>query len=88
MRYDSAMAYPRGNSTTEFFWVYGDEIPYSYQHLCTGIQGYAFNRAGRKPQPRYFDADVNSKRGNCAAQVLVNDSIPAPARPWQNPNTK
>jgi hypothetical protein len=80
MRYNDAMVCPKGNSTTEFFWVFGADLEYSPQVLCTSPQGEAFNRANHRPQPRFFEADTESLRGDCAGQLLVNDAINAPKR--------
>jgi hypothetical protein len=80
MRYNNAMVYPKGDSTTEFFWVWGADLNYTPQLLCTAPDGYAFNHANHKPQPRFFEADTGCLRGDCAGQLLVNDAINAPRR--------
>jgi hypothetical protein len=79
MRYRVATVYPKG-APLEYFWVKGTERDIAQNDLCTGAQGYSINRPGRRPQPRYGDADGASQRGNCAGQILVNDAIIAPLR--------
>lgn len=79
MRYHVAAAYPKG-PPNEYFWVAGTERKIPQNALCNGVQGYLVNRPGRKPMPRYGDADTSLKRGKCTEQILVNDAVPAPSR--------
>jgi hypothetical protein len=77
MRYDNARGYlpqPRVPFTRYRFRP-GEAAGLT---LCTSGEGTGVNEAGRFPQPRYGPAATG--RGNCRAQILVNDQVPAPRR--------
>jgi hypothetical protein len=78
MRYMCADAYPEGASN-EYVWVRSTDVNHR-THICTTTQGHNVNAPDRLPRPRYYGADVGSKRGNCAFQILVNDAVPTPHR--------
>jgi hypothetical protein len=67
MRYDNAEAYRSQKDPNVRYVV--QEVPGFT--LCTSAAGTGVNVLGRAPQPRYGDAA--SGRGNCKAQICVND---------------
>lgn len=73
MRYFFADAYQKKDNENAFYLVPDGTEPVGSQ-ICTGTTGHSVNKAGRKPQPRYFDAAPT--RGNCKHWVCVNDAIP------------
>jgi len=69
MRYSVSMAY-RGVTGTRYI-VHGEPQESVGQGLCNISPGTGVNKAGRKPFPRYGDADKG--RGACAHKICVND---------------
>jgi len=72
MRYWLADAYQKGKENAIYLIPDGTE-PVGSQ-LCTVTTGHSVNKAGREPQPRYYDAAQT--RGHCKHWVCVNDAIP------------
>jgi len=59
------------NSAGEYVRFDDDEV--IGQSLCTQTAGTGVNKAGRKPEPRYGDADMAKYRGKCKEKFCVND---------------
>jgi hypothetical protein len=71
MRYTNSAGYR--SKTDDSIRYYPDESEMAGTLVCTSANGTGVNAP---PLSRYLDAKV----GNCAAQILVNDRIPAPTR--------
>jgi hypothetical protein len=72
MRYNSAEAYIPAGFPGVRFWTGGNEpagVDLTNHPVGTGV-----NDPGRRPRPRYGDADVANQRGNDRDQVSVNDN--------------
>jgi hypothetical protein len=77
MREDLPTVYAK--APNEFYWTDFDE-PQGWG-LCTKREGHSFNKLDRTtPRPRYFSASLGGNRGNCSAQICVNDSAAAVSR--------
>jgi len=70
MRYDASDAYVAGLS--ERYYLDTDREVVG-QGLCSSPDGTGVNAADRKPQPRYYDADITDNRGDCIDKYCVND---------------
>ena len=77
MRYDDARGYYSKDSPATVRYCFKPGEP-AGTSLCTSAAGTGVNASDHAPQPRYGDAAAN--RGNCRAQVLVNDNVAAPRR--------
>jgi hypothetical protein len=75
MRYDDARGYFSKADPKAIYLV--DSEPAGFA-LCSQGAGTGINASGRLPQSRYGDAAQG--RGNCRAQILVNDNVAAPKR--------
>ena len=75
MRYDDARGYQSKADSRTIYLV--DAEPAGFA-LCTQALGTGINASGRSPQSRYGDSSQG--RGNCRAQILVNDAVQAPNR--------
>ena len=69
MRYIVAECYI--NSAGEYVLFDDDEV--IGRSVCTQTSGTGVNEAGRKPEPRYADADKARHRGKCYKKICVND---------------
>ena len=69
MTYDVARLYAGGGNV--FYYILGSDRQLAGIGLCTSPEGTGTNKAGRKPQPRYGDADAG--RGDCTHKICVND---------------
>jgi hypothetical protein len=75
MRYDDATGHVSRSSPNVLYYTPGESAGFG---LCTSGAGTGINGPDWQPQPRYGDAA--SGRGNCVAQILVNDGVAAPRR--------
>ena len=75
MRYHVSKAYPSSTDPRVRYELLREPVG---DGLCTTGEGNGINARGHRPQPRYFSAAP--KRGNCAAQIRVNDRGTAPVR--------
>lgn len=80
MRYDCAETYVLRRQKNIRIWNFTEPVGGAF---CKDATGTEVNRSGRPPQDRYGAAA--SGRGNCAAQILVNDAAKAPNRGPTNP---
>jgi hypothetical protein len=69
MRYIVAECYI--NSAGDYVRFEDDEV--IGRSLCSQTAGTGVNEAGRKPEPRYGDADKAQDRGKCRDKICVND---------------
>lgn len=75
MRYWLANVYPKKGSKDRALILVPDGTEPVGAGLCRSTAGTSVNKAGRTPQPRYFDAAPG--RGDCKHWICVNDGIPA-----------
>jgi len=75
MRYDDANGHLSKTSSSVLYYTPGESAGFS---ICTSGAGTGINGPDWQPQPRYGDAAPG--RGNCTAQILVNDGVAPPAR--------
>jgi len=75
MRYDDATGHLSRESNSILYYTPGEYAGFS---ICTSSAGTGINGPNWQPQPRYGDAAPG--RGNCTAQILVNDGVAPPPR--------
>jgi hypothetical protein len=69
MRYDVAECYVSSAGQYVLF----DDNEVVGGSVCSQTAGTGVNAAGRKPEPRYGDANASDQRGNCGKLICVND---------------
>lgn len=73
MRYYFSVLFQKRGDEKTYYKITPSSEPIG-AYLCTSAEGTGINEAQRSPQSRYGPAAVG--RGNCRAQICVNDAIP------------
>lgn len=71
MRYTHARAY-RSLTDPKTLYYHG-ETEVVGRTLCSSTAGAGVNEKGRKPQPRYGNADEEARRGDCLHRFVISD---------------
>jgi hypothetical protein len=75
MRYDDATGHLASWNKGVLYYTPGEYAGFS---VCSSRAGTGINGPDWQPEPRYGDGAPG--RGNCPAQILVNDRISPPSR--------
>jgi hypothetical protein len=78
MRYYFAKLYEKRGKANAYYFISKQRTEHAGMTLCKSAKGSGINDPGRKPQPRYGDAQAGY--GGCGEWIVFNDSIkPEPA---------